>query len=207
LPSIRYTGKTRASGCSVEPSVALSLPRVVIDHGYNNLQHLEDPNLPNNLLSHVIDASATPRQELVMSSSYKRGEVCGEGNCESERWFDNLNGTQSCENGHVRALFSNDNDDDYRNIGDTTTRKKERIKRQSRCTSPFTLSPKLSIDSLWLMNLFTVPTGRKQRNLLMLCHQWILRKQVWWLIHEKHLPQELEVLISITAEKSPLLIH
>jgi len=62
--------------------------------------------------------------------SYEPGDVCGIGNCDSSLWINNGDGTQSCENGHIRERYEDDNDEEFDNHGEKTTMKKDRIQRQ-----------------------------------------------------------------------------
>jgi RNA polymerase I-specific transcription initiation factor RRN7 len=103
------------------------------------------------------------------SYEWSTGPVCGIDNCPATRYIRNADGTKSCENGHINNEVIYDQDD-YADPGARTTRKKkEKAERRK------------------------LPVGVEQRRLLVNSLQWVLRKQIWWLIHEKGFPPEFEV--------------
>src|SRR4051812_44004264 len=91
-------------------------------------------------------------------SHYRTGEICGTDGCDSNRWINNGNGTQSCENGHVQQRYEDENDDDYRNIGDTTTRKRERLKRVSRSKWP-----RINSTDIWMATMLRFQSSGWQK--------------------------------------------
>src|ERR1700749_2293703 len=95
------------------------------------------------------------------SLEWSSGPVCGIDNCPATRYIRNADGTRSCEYGHINNAAIYDDDEYAEPGGKTTTKKKEKIERRK------------------------LPVGIEQRRLLVNSLQWVLRKEIWWLIHEK----------------------
>jgi RNA polymerase I-specific transcription initiation factor RRN7 len=103
------------------------------------------------------------------SYEWSSGPICGVDNCPATRYIRNADGTRSCENGHINNEVIYDQDDYVDPGARTTRRKKEKIERRK------------------------LPAGVDQRRLLVNSLQWVLRKQIWWLMREKGFPPEFEV--------------
>ncbi len=100
---------------------------------------------------------------------WSTGPVCGVDNCPATRYIRNADGTKSCENGHIRNDVVYDDEAEYDPGGRTTRRQKVKAEKRK------------------------LPVGVEQRRLLVNSLQWVLRKQIWWLMHEKNFPSEFEV--------------
>jgi RNA polymerase I-specific transcription initiation factor RRN7 len=100
--------------------------------------------------------------------------------CGTQSWEDNGDGNDRCrECGYIRPRLSNAADEDeFGGVGTTTRRKKDKRKKQS----------------LYFK-------GAERRKFWILSHQFILRKQLRWLIDEKNMPTELEELVRALWEQ------
>ncbi|KAF3052287.1 Pol I core factor CF [Didymella keratinophila] len=111
-----------------------------------------------------------------MDSGRVRGPVCGVENCRSRWYEEGEDGFRYCENGHqqfglVRAA---DDDDDFTLATTTRTRKKKDTDDQVKVAKHF--------------------SGRQGLDLYLKSLQLILRHQLWYLVKDKGLPEELEVI-------------
>jgi RNA polymerase I-specific transcription initiation factor RRN7 len=97
--------------------------------------------------------------------------------CKATIWIDNEDGRWRCEKcGHVSDSIRNDieDDNDFNSKGRVHKKKKERTAKKA---PPY----------------YTQEWERKK--FLVYAHQLILRKQIWWLVHELGLPEELEEIV------------
>ncbi|KAK0629776.1 hypothetical protein B0T17DRAFT_526460 [Bombardia bombarda] len=100
---------------------------------------------------------------------FPRGETCDD--CPARRWYIE-NGHKFCENGHQvegYVQFDIDVDDNFGKSGKVIRKKKETKKGEVKQLS-----------------------GKKAKELYMMCQQVILRKQIAWLISEKGISNELD---------------
>ncbi|QDS70646.1 hypothetical protein FKW77_000904 [Venturia effusa] len=110
-----------------------------------------------------------------MSSWRVNKDGCVDDTCSSRRIRTEDSGHIYCERGHFQGIESADRDeDDFEGAshGRTSRRQKEEKEKV-------------------LKHL----TGKSAFELYLLCYQLILRKQIWWLVHEKELPAELETIV------------
>lgn len=108
---------------------------------------------------------------------FRNGERCGIDGCRSRRYRVNNNGHDECSNGHQHGLSAHagDNDgDDY--FGDIMG-KRFRKKKEARAKS------------------IKVLKGKEAFEMYLLCYQDVLRKMAWWVMHEKKLPKQFEVVV------------
>ncbi|KAF3041939.1 Pol I core factor CF [Didymella heteroderae] len=111
-----------------------------------------------------------------MDSRLEKGPVCGVENCRSRWYEEGEDGFRYCQNGHqqfglVRAA---DDDDDFTLATTTRTRKKKDTDDQVKLAKHF--------------------SGRQGLDLYLKSLQLILRHQLRFLIKEKALPEELELI-------------
>ncbi|KAF2193294.1 hypothetical protein K469DRAFT_715369 [Zopfia rhizophila CBS 207.26] len=106
-----------------------------------------------------------------MDSGWTRGPVCGIENCRSREYEEAEDGYFYCRNGHRRGdiLVTGEDDEDFNpNV------KRQRAKKE---------------ESEKVYQYFR---GQRAFDLFLKCFQLILRRQVWFLVHEKGLPAEFE---------------
>ncbi|KAF2628979.1 hypothetical protein BU25DRAFT_25033 [Macroventuria anomochaeta] len=111
-----------------------------------------------------------------MDSRLEKGPVCGVENCRSRWYEEGEDGYRYCQNGHqqfglIRAAAD---DDDFTLATTTRTRKRKDTDDQVKIAKHF--------------------SGRQALDLYLKCLQLILRHQVWYLVKEKDLPEELELI-------------
>jgi RNA polymerase I-specific transcription initiation factor RRN7 len=105
-----------------------------------------------------------------------KGTVCGVENCRSKRYEEGEDGFLYCQNGHRQAgLVRGDDNDDYISASRTVTKKKNIEEDEKKVGKTF--------------------KGPRAFDLYLKSLQLILRHQVWFLVHEKGLPSELETVI------------
>jgi RNA polymerase I-specific transcription initiation factor RRN7 len=105
-----------------------------------------------------------------------KGPVCGVENCRSRRYEEGEDGFLYCENGHRQAgLVRGDENDDYVAASRTVTKKKNVGEDEKKSGKTF--------------------KGPRAFDLYLKSLQLILRHQIWFLVHEKGLPTELETVI------------
>ncbi|KAL1651685.1 hypothetical protein SLS61_005348 [Didymella pomorum] len=104
------------------------------------------------------------------------GPVCGVENCRSRLYEEGEDGFRYCENGHQQfgLIRAADDDDDFTLATTTRTRKKKDTDDQVKVAKHF--------------------SGRQGLDLYLKCLQLILRHQMRYLIRDKGLPEELEVI-------------
>ncbi|KAE9988820.1 hypothetical protein EG328_007424 [Venturia inaequalis] len=110
-----------------------------------------------------------------MSSWRVNKDGCVDDTCSSKRIRTEDSGHIYCDRGHFQGIATVNRDEDEfegASHGRTSRRRKEEKEKV-------------------LKHL----TGKPAFELYLLCYQLILRKQVWWLIHEKEMPAELEVIV------------
>lgn len=83
--------------------------------------------------------------------AYHHGSLCGQDNCDSERWLRIGATREVCENGHERARYDDGVDggtEDYHIMGDRTVKKKEKVAKQnlSKCYSVFEIARDNSVS-------------------------------------------------------------
>jgi RNA polymerase I-specific transcription initiation factor RRN7 len=125
----------------------------------------------------------------------RTGERCAIDGCRSRRYRTNEQGFEECSNGHQHGLArGNINDDEDAFFG--TLRGKRSRKGREKKEKVY----KRRLTSWWgvsgfeyVSNCFVDLKGKEAFELYLLSYQLVLRKQVWWLVHEKKLPNELEV--------------
>ncbi|KAK7734956.1 hypothetical protein SLS53_007733 [Cytospora paraplurivora] len=101
------------------------------------------------------------------------GERCDE--CRAKRWYAE-SGFRYCQNGHRIEGYVEvdlDEDDNFGQAKGKVTRKQQEAKEKA------------------TRHL----AGNAARELYLECLQLVLRKQVWWLVHEQKLPPELETVV------------
>ncbi|KAF3767697.1 hypothetical protein M406DRAFT_254939 [Cryphonectria parasitica EP155] len=103
---------------------------------------------------------------------FPSGERCDE--CRAKRWYLE-SGFRYCENGHRIEGFVEVDIDEEDNFGQTG-----RISRKER-----------EVKEKATRHL----AGNEARELYLECLQLVLRRQVWWLVHERRLPAELETVV------------
>ncbi|KAF2257832.1 hypothetical protein CC78DRAFT_572905 [Lojkania enalia] len=113
----------------------------------------------------------------MMNTGRTKGPVCGVENCRS-RWYDEgEDGYLYCENGHRKGgLVVGEDEDDWSAMPRARTRHKK--------------------DSDEDEKTYKYYRGHQAFDHYLKCYQLILRHQVWFLVHEKGLPEELEGVIS-----------
>jgi RNA polymerase I-specific transcription initiation factor RRN7 len=105
-----------------------------------------------------------------------KGTVCGVENCRSRRYEEGEDGFLYCQNGHRQAgLVRGDDNDDYISASRTVTKKKNVDEDEKKSGKTF--------------------KGPRAFDLYLKSLQLILRHQVWFLVQEKGLPNELETVI------------
>ncbi|KAH6629520.1 hypothetical protein C7974DRAFT_359346 [Boeremia exigua] len=111
-----------------------------------------------------------------MDSRLEKGPVCGVENCRSRWYEEGEDGYRYCQNGHQQfgLIRAADDDDDFTLATTTRTRKKKDADDQVKIAKHF--------------------SGQVGLDLYLKCLQLILRHQVWFLVKEKGLPEELELL-------------
>ncbi|OCL05870.1 hypothetical protein AOQ84DRAFT_432871 [Glonium stellatum] len=111
-----------------------------------------------------------------MASHWRKSEVCGVDNCRSRLYtLDENDGYQYCENGHRRgnALVIGEDEDQFNPHA-------KRLRKKS------------SGETEKVYQYFK---GREAFDLYLQCYQLILRHQIWFMVHSKCLPAELENVI------------
>ncbi|KAJ4988448.1 hypothetical protein SVAN01_06065 [Stagonosporopsis vannaccii] len=110
-----------------------------------------------------------------MDSRLEKGPVCGVENCRSRWYEEGEDGYRYCQNGHQQfGLVRAADDDDFTLATTTRTRKKDDTDGQAKIAKHF--------------------SGRQGLDLYLKCLQLILRYQLWYLVKEKGLPEELELI-------------
>ncbi|KAF2684016.1 hypothetical protein K458DRAFT_487550 [Lentithecium fluviatile CBS 122367] len=105
-----------------------------------------------------------------------RGPVCGIENCRSRRYEEGEDGYLYCQNGHRKGeLLAGEDDDMFESAARTRTRKKKDPDEKEKVSQYF--------------------KGPKAVELYLKSLQLILRHQVWFLVREKGLPEELEIVV------------
>ncbi|PVI01925.1 hypothetical protein DM02DRAFT_590451 [Periconia macrospinosa] len=105
-----------------------------------------------------------------------RGPVCGIDNCRSRRYEEGEDGYLYCENGHRKGELLAGSDDD---MFETAARKRTHKQKDDDHSGK---------SSKYLK-------GSRAIELYLKCLQLILRHQLWFLIHEQGLPDELETVV------------
>jgi len=106
-----------------------------------------------------------------------KGPVCGIENCRSRRYEEGEDGYLYCQNGHQQeGLVRGEDDDDHISAARTVTRKRKDVDEDNKTTS-------------------TVFKGPEALDLYLKSVQLILRYQIWFLVHDKGLPAELETVV------------
>lgn len=106
-----------------------------------------------------------------------KGPPCGIENCRSKRYEEGDDGHLYCQNGHQQAaVVRGQDDDDYISAARTVTRKKKTEDEDDKTSS-------------------RVYKGPQALGLYLKCLQLILRHQVWFLVHDRGLPAELETVV------------
>lgn len=113
-----------------------------------------------------------------MEKRSTKGPICGVENCRSRRYDEGEDGFLYCQNGHRQGglVRGEDDDDNPVTAARTITRKKKDVDESTK-----TIAKHFS--------------GRQAFDLYLKSLQLILRHQVWFLVHEKSLPAELEIVI------------
>ncbi|KAF2802933.1 uncharacterized protein BDZ99DRAFT_454184 [Mytilinidion resinicola] len=111
-----------------------------------------------------------------MSSHWIKGPVCGIENCRSRHYEEEADGYQYCQNGHRRGnvLATEREEDDF---------------------NPHAKWQSAKSDVEDAEKQYQYYTGRDAFTLYLQCYQVILRHQIWFLVHKKGLPAELESVI------------
>ncbi|RMZ70099.1 rna polymerase i specific transcription initiation factor rrn7 [Pyrenophora seminiperda CCB06] len=105
-----------------------------------------------------------------------KGPVCGIENCRSRRYEEGEDGYTYCQNGHQQVgMVRREDDDDYISAARTVTRRKKDVDDED--------TPSRILN------------GPKALDLYLKSVQLILRYQIWFLVHDKGLPAELETVI------------
>ncbi|CAI6330662.1 unnamed protein product [Periconia digitata] len=108
-------------------------------------------------------------------SGSTRGTVCGIENCRSRRYEEGEDGYLYCENGHRKGeLLAGSDDEMFESAARTRTRK--RVDKDDKSASKYL-------------------KGAQALSMHLKCLQLILRRQVWFLVHERGLPEELEAIV------------
>ncbi|KAF9693135.1 hypothetical protein EKO04_008738 [Ascochyta lentis] len=111
-----------------------------------------------------------------MESRLEKGPVCGVENCRSRWYEEGEDGYRYCQNGHQQfGLIRAADDDDFTLATTTRTRRKKDVDDQVKVAKHF--------------------SGRQALDLYLKCIQLILRHQVWYLIKDKGLPAEFELIV------------
>lgn len=100
------------------------------------------------------------------------GERCDE--CRAKRWYAE-SGLRYCQNGHRiegYVEFDIDEEDNFGQQGKIVRKEREAREKATKHLS-----------------------GNAARELYLECLQLVLRKQIWWLVHSKGLPEELETVV------------
>ncbi|USP75608.1 rna polymerase i specific transcription initiation factor rrn7 [Curvularia clavata] len=106
-----------------------------------------------------------------------KGPPCGIENCRSKRYEEGEDGHLYCQNGHQQAgAVRGEDEDDYISAARTVTRKKNPVEEDDTTFS-------------------RIYKGPQAFDLYLKCLQLILRHQVWFLVHDKGLPAELETVV------------
>ncbi|KAF2122336.1 hypothetical protein BDV96DRAFT_537465 [Lophiotrema nucula] len=111
-----------------------------------------------------------------MASGRTKGPVCGIENCRSKWYDEGEDGYLYCENGHrSRTLIVGQDEDDFTPAARTRTRSQRNTDEIEKVYKYF--------------------KGQQAYDLYLKCLQLILRHQIWYLVHEKGLPVELETVV------------
>ncbi|KAF1996646.1 hypothetical protein P154DRAFT_498312 [Amniculicola lignicola CBS 123094] len=111
-----------------------------------------------------------------MNRARGKGPICGIENCRSRRYDEGEDGYLYCENGHRKGdLVIGQDEDDYTDAARDRTRKKKKE------------------DGLEKFSKYY--KGPSALDLHLKSLQLILRHQVWFLVHDKGLPAELEQVV------------
>ncbi|KIW08755.1 uncharacterized protein PV09_00693 [Verruconis gallopava] len=107
---------------------------------------------------------------------YRIGDRCGIDGCRSRRYRTNESGFEECARGHQHDLVRGDagNDEDEFGINLHGKRFRKHVEK---------------------VKVLKHLRGKDAFELYLLCYQMILRKQAWWFVHEKKLPQKFETVV------------
>ncbi|CAO2653736.1 Nn.00g031470.m01.CDS01 [Neocucurbitaria sp. VM-36] len=113
-----------------------------------------------------------------METRSTKGPICGVENCRSRRYEEGEDGFLYCQNGHRQhgLVRGEDDEDNFMNASRAITRKKKGIDDSEKRTAKHF-------------------SGRRAFDLYLKCLQLILRHQIWFLVQEKGLPAELELVV------------
>ncbi|KAF2849671.1 hypothetical protein T440DRAFT_490274 [Plenodomus tracheiphilus IPT5] len=113
-----------------------------------------------------------------MEKSSTKGPICGIENCRSRRYDEGEDGFLYCQNGHRQGglVRGDDDEDNLMTAARTVTRKKKEIDENTKKIAKHF-------------------SGRQAFDLYLKSLQLILRRQIWFLVHEQGLPPELETVI------------
>ncbi|KAH5254404.1 hypothetical protein HBI67_152680 [Parastagonospora nodorum] len=112
-----------------------------------------------------------------METQRKKGPACGIENCRSRRYEEGEDGYFYCQNGHRQEGLVRGADEDQQMLaGRKVTRKRKEVdENATKAEKQF--------------------SGRRAFDLYLKCLQLILGHQVWFLVQEKGLPSELEMVV------------
>ncbi|KAI8941544.1 hypothetical protein NX059_002761 [Plenodomus lindquistii] len=113
-----------------------------------------------------------------MEKRSMKGPTCGIENCRSKRYDEGEDGFLYCQNGHRQGglVRGEDDEDNLVTAARTVTRKKKDVDETSKKVAKHF-------------------SGRQALDLYLKSLQLILRHQIWFLVREKGLPAELEMVI------------
>ncbi|KAL8832554.1 MAG: hypothetical protein Q9191_000178 [Dirinaria sp. TL-2023a] len=105
---------------------------------------------------------------------FRKGPICGIENCRSKRYYEE-NGLTFCKNGHEQhgKQSTRADEDEYNAAKGRKFRQQRDVQEQ----------------------VARIYTGRQALELYLQAYQVILRKQSWALVHDLHLPAEIELVI------------